>query len=114
MSAIIACLPSVSNLPLMHWVDEEHRPAVQEIAQRALKELAMAIVFSGVCCFFVATPLGMAALVGGNIGLVALTAAWRVYLVYISTNDAMPEEGRTNQLPCAAHTCDSRAGLPMR
>lgn len=57
---------------------------VQEIAQLALKELAVTLLYVAISCCFVATPLGMAALVGGCVGSVALNSAIRLIVAVLS------------------------------
>lgn len=63
---------------------------VKEVALNTLKELAVALALTGIACFFIATPAGIAITLANAAGLVlfnALLKAAQVYLEHAAKND---------------------------
>lgn len=56
---------------------------IKEIAKKSLLELAIALLFTGAACFFVATPIGMATLLTASVVAVAINILLRSTCAYL-------------------------------
>jgi hypothetical protein len=68
---------------------------VQEVALNALKELAVSLALTGIACFFIATPAGIALTLATSAGFTlfnALLKAAQLYLEHSAKNDPSLEQ----------------------